>query len=91
MSGRPFNQEKALVGAFSVIVNISPKTLLCAAPHLDAGHVDLVREVEPLALLQPGLVAEARHAPLAAVPRDVLVRAAQQQPRVADPHLTNQR
>ena len=40
-----------------------------ASPHLDSGHVDLEQEAEPLALLQPRLVTDARHAPLAAIPR----------------------
>ena len=40
-----------------------------ASPHLDSGHIDLEQEAEPLALLQLRLVADARHAPLAAIPR----------------------
>ena len=40
-----------------------------ASPHLDSGHIDLEQEADSLALLQPRLVADARHAPLAAIPR----------------------
>ena len=35
-----------------------------ASPHLDSGHVDLEQEAD--SLLQPRLVADARHTPLAA-------------------------
>ena len=54
--------------------------------HLYVGHVDLVRQVEPLTLGRPGLVTVGEDSPVGAVGHDVLLLAAQQNPGVVDLH-----